>query len=272
MKILCWNINQRSNANNKNEIPSFIINTLLIREPIADIIILTEFAQEGIQNFDEFMSQLKNSSYNAYVTKNHKNNILIAINEKYSVTETFTWNSSYDSYLPDYLDVTFSLGGTLITVIGARILVGKYKYPEEADEEMQKRYMQSQNIINRISLLKERGNLIIGGGDFNTGRRENKNIYWKKEILLGELQPFMVNLITPDGWSHEMHKKEEYRGCPDHIFASKIFTVSAEPYDWKFGDNKEYNEYKDKDGSWYKAIDSPYPDHGIIVADVKIDL
>jgi hypothetical protein len=233
---------------------------------------LTEFAQESLKNVDEFILQMKNSGYNIYVTKNDKNNILIALNEEFAVIETYTWKSSKDSYLPDYLDVSISVGDLVITVIGARILVDSYKYPDEVDKEMQKRYMQSQNMIKRISLLKGKGNLIIGGGDFNTGRRKNKNIYWNRNILSGELEPLMINVITPDGSSHEMHKKEEYRGCPDHIVASKVFTVSTEPYNWKFGHNEEYKKFKDEDGNWCKAIDNPYPDHGIIIADIRIDL
>jgi len=272
MKVLVWNINQRANTNSKNEIPPFIADILLNGELLADIIILTEFAKKTVQNFDKFFSQLKESAYNLFTTDNANNNVLIAINRKIAVTEIFTWNSSYDSYLPDYIDVTFSVGETLITVIGARILVGDYKYPDEVDEEMQKRYLQNQNIINRILLIKGRGSLIIGGGDFNTGRRNNKNSYWNKEILEGKLQSLGINLITPDGFSHEMHKKEDYRGCPDHLFASRIFSVSVEPYNWDFANREEYNSYKDKEGNWCKPIDSPYPDHGMIIADLRIDL
>jgi len=270
MKILIWNINQRANIGDKDSIPAFIVDTLLKREPLADFIILTEFAKKNIEGFNDFVSKLEEKHYKTFISNNNNNNILIAIRKEINIMETFTWQSSYGANLPDYIDVTFSIGDSVMTIVGARILVDNYKYPDGVNQEMQKRYMQNRNILDRILLLKAKGNLIIGGGDFNTGRRNNKNIYWNKEILAGCLKSLEINLITPEGYSHEIHKDREYRGCPDHFFASNTLKASTEPYNWDFTYNNEYDEYKNKEGNWVNPIKNPYPDHGIIIADVLI--
>ena len=82
---------------------------------------------------------------------------------------------------------------------------------------------------------------------------EQRDTCWMFKIL-------EINLITPEGYSHEIHKDREYRGCPDHFFASNTLKASTEPYNWDFTYNNEYDEYKNKEGNWVNPIKNPYPD------------
>ncbi len=156
-----------------------------------------------------------------------------------------------------------------VTVIGVRITTGSYKYPEEVDKEMKDRSEQMDFILERIKKIQKDGSLIVCAGDFNTGRIKNKNKYWNFEILERKLSTLNIHLYKPQGYSHELFKGA-YAGRPDYIFTSNEMLTIVEPYDWGFTINEVYNEYKDEKGDFNSTIDSPYPDHGIIVADIDV--
>ena len=144
-------------------------------------------------------------------------------------------------------------------VVGSRVLVSKYDYnnKKSVNDEMKNRASQGKKIVARLSNLVEKGYIIVGGGDMNTGRRYNKNKDWTKQIF-ADMMSKKINVIMPDGVSHEAYKGEDYAGCPDLLFFKTNISVDERPYDWKFVENcKEiYNA-----GKYTKNIPVCYPDH-----------
>ncbi|NKF07117.1 endonuclease/exonuclease/phosphatase family protein [Clostridium gasigenes] len=262
MKIIEWNINQRSNHGGVDNIPPWVAQQ--INELKADIVIITEFYK--VSDWEEFVIDL--ASYNIFVTKNSNNEVLIAIKKEYTIVEDseYSWGSNYDNNMPDYLDVSIKYKQKIITIVGARILVDKYKYnPREVTKEMKHRNEQNKKILDRIKNLQEKGNLIIGAGDFNTARRENSNEDWSMGVLEAELVPLDIKLYTPDGCSHQLDKGV-FAGCPDHLFASNSMEVTMVPYYWNFVE-RDKNIYYERE--YTKNIPNSYPDHGIVIAEIK---
>ena len=70
-------------------------------------------------------------------------------------------------------------------VVGTRILVDYYDYKNanSLNKEMEARARQGKKIVDRINELNEKNYKIVGGGDFNVGRRNNQNEYWNKFFL-----------------------------------------------------------------------------------------
>lgn len=262
MKIIEWNINQRANHSKEDKIPEFVAEE--INELSADIVIITEFYK--VSQWKNFVISL--ASYNTFVTDNPKNEVLIAIKKKYLIESVYWWTSSYNKCMPDYLEVNIKHNENIISVIGARILVDYYNYnnKKEVTKEMKNRYVQNSNILERIKKLQEKGNLILGAGDFNTGRRNNPNENWSSDVLKSELLSLDIALHTPKGNSHQLYKGDDYAGCPDHLFASSALSVETVPYYWNFVecDKNIYFE-----GKYTKDISAPYPDHGILIAEIK---
>lgn len=257
-EIIIWNINQRSNWGNKDYIPPLVASSVKDK---ADVIILTEFYSTS--NWIKELGD-KLSNYNVFVSSNKTNQILIATKKDMNVKGIHHWQSSYSNNRPDYLEVTIEEENFDLSIVGIRILVSEikdYNNPKEVSVEMEKRKNQCDFLVDRIKKLEDKGNLIIGGGDFNTARRNNKNKDWNKEIL-NEALGDKIQLITPDGYSHQRHKGE-YAGCPDHILYSNKIKVETQPYNWDFV-NLDTSIYTD--GEFTKKIDNPYPDHAMIKA------
>ncbi len=261
-KIISWNINQRANYMKKDYIPPWVpeeINSL-----DADIAIITEFYK--VSDWEKLVSTL--ASYNTFVTENPANEVLIAIKKKYPVESVQSWVSNYSDCLPDYLEVNIKHKQNIISVIGARILVDNYNYgiEDEVTKEMQCRRIQFDHILKKIKILQQKGNHIVGAGDLNTGRRGNPNKDWSMNVVEKEL-PSNIKLYTPDGCSHGLYKGDEFAGCPDHLFASSIMEVSNLSYNWEFAKTYEPNVYAN--GERTKMIPNPYPDHAILVAEIR---
>jgi exonuclease III len=260
-EIVIWNINQRNNYKNRDYIPSLVASSIKDK---GDVIILTEFYRTS--NWIKELGE-KLSNYNVFVSNNATNQILIATKKDMNVKKICQCKSSYIENRPDYLAVTIEVDVGKetfdLSIIGVRILVDYYNYKidEEVNTEMKNRKKQFDFFVDKIKKLEDKGNIIIGGGDFNTARRNNSNKYWNKEILslaLGD----NIQLYTPEGYSHELYKKE-YAGCPDHIFYSKEIKVKTQPYNWDFvkEDTSIYTN-----GEFTEKIDNPYPDHAMIKA------
>jgi exonuclease III len=260
-EIIIWNINQRNNYKNKDYIPSLVASSIKDK---GDVIILTEFYKTS--NWIKELGE-KLSNYNVFVSNNATNQILIATKKDMNVKEICRCHSSYMKSKPDYLAVTIEVidGEETfdLSIVGTRILVDYYNYKkaEEVNAEMTNRKKQCDFFIDKIKELEDKGNMIIGGGDFNTARRDNPNKYWNKEILSVALGD-NIQLYTPEGYSHKPYMNE-YAGCPDHIFYSKKIKVKVQPYNWDFVkvDTGIYNK-----GEFTEDIDNPYPDHAMIKA------
>jgi exonuclease III len=260
-KIVIWNINQRNNYGKKNFIPSVVASSIKEKN---DVVILTEFYKTS--NWIEELGG-KLSSYNIFTSNNTTNQILIATKKDMNVKAIYQWKSSYSENRPDYLEVTIEEENYDLSIIGTRILVDNYNYfkLEEVNTEMKNRKKQCDFLINRIKKLVDRGNLIIGGGDFNTARRNNENKYWNREILKKELGN-NIELCTPEGCSYQPYKGE-YAGCPDHLLYSNKIIVEAQPYNWDFV-KRDTDIYPERELT--SKIPNPYPDHAMIKASFKI--
>ena len=142
------------------------------------------------------------------------------------------------------------------------MIVKDYNYKDitSTNNEMMARARQGNKIACRIKELTEQNFTIIGDGDLNTGRRDNRNAYWRKDIFENKL-PNELCVIMPDGVSH---KPKGYAGCPDLLFYTKNLNVNCEPYNWNF-----VNACKDiyVHGKFTEEIPAPYPDHAQIIAD-----
>lgn len=259
--IIEWNINQRSNTGRTDFIPEFVAEII---GNTADIVILTEFYKTS-----NWIAELgaKLAKYNVFVTSNPTNDVLIAIKKDLFVKNVYCWESSYDDNRPDYLEVEISIEDRNMIIIGTRILVDDYNYkiPSEVNKEMENRQKQNGTLIERLNELKKKRNLIIGAGDFNTGRRNNPNNYWSKNVLDNALGKD-IKLYTPEGVSFQAYKGE-YAGCPDHLFASEGIAVKLLPYCWDFV-KKDEGIYKNDE--FTKYIPNPYPDHARVIAEIDI--
>lgn len=264
IKLLIWNINQRAGYG-ESFYPKFVLDCL---NKEFDIIIFTEFYKQ-----DEWKKFFLNEKYLFETSDNGSkhNEILIAYNkEKYSkVGNKYTWKSDYDKDLPDYLDVCLkdNYGDTFI-VVGTRILVDYYDYKNanSLNKEMKARARQCEKIVDRINELNEKNYKIIGGGDFNVGRKNNQNEYWSK-LLLEEKISDIINVVVPKGVSHQVYKGDKYAGCPDLMIYSNEVSVDCEPYNWDFV-NDCIDVYVDRE--FTREIPAPYPDHAQIIAKLSI--
>ena len=263
-KLLIWNINQRAGYG-KPFYPKLVLNSF---DTELDIIIFTEFYKqsdwENTFSNDKYLFETSNNG------DNH-NEILIAYNrEKYSkIGDKYTWKSDYDKDSPDYLDICLKDNfGNIFVVVGTRILVNYYDYNDAntLNKEMEARARQGKKFINRINTLLKKYK-IIGGGDFNVGRRNNQNEYWSKSVFEGYLSD-KINIVMPEGVSHQVYKGTEYAGCPDLIFYSNEIDVDVYPYNWNF-----VKDCKDiyVDGKFTKEIPAPYPDHAQIIANFNFN-
>ena len=271
IRIMEWNINQRSGGKKQDGyvpvIPEFVWEKM--QDIQAHIIILTEFYK--VEGWTEKI-HTKFSDYKEFVTENLHNDVLILIkkdllpqNDRGQLIETAYFPfSSYDNNCPDYLDVSMRIGEKSVRIIGSRIIVDtKKRYGTPLyNSELQNRHRQGRTIVKRIQELIGEGTLVIGAGDFNTGRAINSNENWSSMVLRKDLQEVGVKLYIPEGQSHLGYTS------PDLFFASNEITVTnLPPYNWEY---TETNSGVYDDGQYTKTIDPPFPDHGILIAEIEM--
>lgn len=263
--ILIWNINQRANYEGAFY-PQLVLNCL---EKEYDIIIFNEFYKH-----DNWENVFSNEKYLFETSDNgdKQNEIMIAYNKnKYlKIGDKYTWQSNYDKDFPDYLDIYLKdVYGNSFMVVGTRILVNNYDYhnPTSVNEEMKARARQGDKIACRIKELNDQKYTIIGGGDLNTGRRNNKNEYWNK-LIFEQKMPKELKVVIPDGVSHEAYKGNNFAGCPDLLFYSKKLNINLNPFNWNF-----VNDCNDVyvTGKYTKKIPVPYPDHAQVIANFNFN-
>ena len=125
IKIVEWNINQRTNKYDKNKIPNWIKDEL-VKYQKADIIVLTEFFKT--ENWEEIVSGL--SEYNVFVTdnsKNHQSDVLIAIKKKLRIVNIKDIQSTLQNNNPNFLRVDTEINDKLVSIIGVRIRIESIK-------------------------------------------------------------------------------------------------------------------------------------------------
>ncbi|MCW6107828.1 endonuclease/exonuclease/phosphatase family protein [Clostridium sporogenes] len=264
LKIIEWNINQRTNYNGTNNIPQLVFEEL--KEQVVDIIILTEFFKGS--NWIKFINNL--DKYNIFVTDNSKykqNDVLIAIKKDIRIKSVHDIESTTGNNNPNFLRVDIEHKDKILSVIGVRIRVENYGNNQvEMQAEMEKRKAQNNIILNYIRPIK---NPVIVIGDFNNNRRNTPIATWNINVIEKSFQRYNYTMHTPYGASIY----EEYSPfAEDHILAKNI-NVQNSTYSRDFV-NRDNSVYRwDKNFSLYNSktkkkelILPPYPDHAILSA------
>jgi len=265
MKIIEWNINQRSNKN-RLQMPEWVLREVLDQK--ADIIVLTEYCDTIDYNF--VVNKLK--EYNVERTNNPRgqNDVLIAIKKEFAVLNRKKLVSSFEKGEkdnPNFLRVDIKKGDKIVTVIGCRIRVGygeynketrKYEKNEKNDYEM--RGKQYKKIITEISNCE---NDVILIGDLNVSEKhtEYADFNWCK---VNKSLPKGFTIYTPEeGYSfYNVKIQEEF--CLDHIITNISEEIQLDYY-WDYKEGREPIVYIPN-----RKIEPPYPDHAILIAEITI--
>lgn len=266
LKIIEWNINQRSGIYKEKPIPSLICEE--IRYQNADIVVLTEFYRRN--GWEEFITNTF-EGYNVFFSMNPRdqNDILIAIKISIEIHSIHTFFSSSKN-IPNFLHVDIKYGEQLISIIGLRIRTVKSK--EKVNE------------LNYVlKYIKGLMNQVIVIGDFNNNRRGTIDKIWNLNVLKKMFEDNKFMMYTPNGSSisNENAYNIDFEFPEDHIFSKDIF-VELMPYNREFVKrdrltykwDKDFQEYKGKDKKGKAIVESipaPYPDHAIISATLKLE-
>ncbi|WP_017210155.1 hypothetical protein [Clostridium beijerinckii] len=282
MKIVEWNIHQMTNLKGTNMIPKLVIEEL--KEQVADIIVLTEFFK--VTDWTGFVNEL--AEYNTFVSDNSKNNqndVLIAVKKELRIIKVKDIGCIKENNNPNFLSVDVEIEDKILSIIGVRIRVESinrkyYKTDEEYEKVMKKekenRRKQNNIILNHICHIK---NPIIVIGDFNNFRRGYKDEVWCMDMVKGsyEKNGFTMADIKGESINQETHDIK-YQFAEDHLIAKNV-EVSNPEYNRNFVE-RDKNIYKwgrdfsflynDKDKWNNEYVQSPYPDHAILTATIKL--
>ncbi|MDF2821177.1 MAG: hypothetical protein K0R15_1618 [Clostridiales bacterium] len=295
MKILAWNINQRSSSRIE-DIPPFVAEQILLEDP--EIFVISEFCKTTesclkISHFYKILSEKYIIHMNS--EKNTDDNkIMIGVNKTIvdkdferviRVDDEFDNSSFNNGCYPNYLHVNVSLGNKVLSIIGVRIRVGKGDVNDYLF-----RKIQIQNLLSHLQDRKLESVILLG--DFNNGRikgditktySEARELYhfndkrqksvlfdtYNYHILKDDFTNSNYEISTPtqDNQFSYFDKFTGFGYKLDHIF-SKGLTVSEPTYSW---DYIHCIHDCDCDKATYHinyCPTPPYPDHAILIADI----
>lgn len=247
IKILEWNINQRSSEDSK--FPNYVISEISQKNP--DVIVLVEFkGKENKFRLDNsFSEDYFTYSYNGSKYTNNKNDvkrgngIYIALKKSIfneSSLEDVSWEEDFENNQPNWLKIKSSLKtGQELTIIGTRIRVGSKKRKDE--------------LISRKSQI-------------NWLLKENK--HFNNQIIIGDLNysPSEVDWCKKEELNWQdiiyMMRDEKYLNCNQYSPYSPFGTSwKWKRLDWMItkGVSIDYNsKYNQLDWSFGKNNNSPY--------------
>ena len=305
MKLLVWNINQRSSG---QKIPSFV--SKVIMDSKADIVILTECIsatnEENIRSIQGFIDGPLSDQYVFRYNVERKecegsNGVLIAVrklleekNDAKIISETKIISkiekiNTVRTEQPNFLQVDMVVNGELLSVIGTRIRVTDY---EERREQVR-------SLIDHLNTLANRN--IIVAGDFNnakiygdeskfylgkdgvrenyrhTSRGELNTLYdtFNYHIMKDDFANIGMTVFTPPGKQYSWGYKIDKDGNPDngcfkldHIITKNLKVENSRDCHSFMKDYTRDNEWKLQKDKY--TSDSPFPDHAILTADVDI--
>lgn len=281
LKLMGWNINQRSNFANNTIIPPVVIIT--IKEMKADIIVLTEFFK--VKNYNDFVSDLEKENYTVFLdprkAEENINQVLIAITNKLDTKKSgkVEWLSSdIKGANPNFLKIEVSHNNESLTIIGTRIRVDDCSNTDFINRKSQFNSLLSHIGDNTRCLEK-----VIVIGDFNHGaiKNESNENYdyadnvrkdYNYQMIRRLFQTISYDTHTPnygkygDKFSWVM-KNPVIKIKEDHII-SKGVSINCVDYNWDFvTSNNGYGKLKPED---YKSHLTGLPDHAILVASMTI--
>lgn len=299
MKLLVWNINQRSSG---KEIPPFVSEMIMDFNTDADIVVLTEFlsaANANSEKIKKFKDSLSEKYYTFCNEKRDKerekaNGIFIAVKKGFAEINGAPNEDLKTDYKeedqPNFLQLDIVVEGKPISIIGTRIQIGggvtRSAYIERR-----------QQLISLVEHLVKLGNKnIIVAGDFNNAKirgdeaadyltvRDNyrgKVTFdtYNYHIMKGIFATAGLTVFTPPGEQYSYGfkldrdgKLDNGRFKEDHI-VTKNLKVENSKYCHSFIENykidKEWERRWNRRKKKYEyVIVEAYPDHAILTADV----
>lgn len=279
LKLINWNINQRSGFTKLNVIPELVVDE--IEREKADIICLSEYVNQS--NYLSFSRSLEKLGYQLFFEKNSsKNQILIGINTRsidLDNVEVFS-EEVFKRFrnTPDFLHLKITTHtAEVFNVIGLRIKIASPSKSLSYDEKIEfqindakERYEQLDLLLNYLDNVE--GKQLIMGDFNNYYFSKNSNLhswdndktylqnYFSFPIIRHKMLEKGFNAYTPDGysWVNRKLKSTPKRFIKnDHVFSNS--PVSDVSYSWDFKENPDYIE--DVVG---------YPDHAKLIATVGI--
>lgn len=291
MKLLVWNINQRSSG---EEIPPFVSE--MIKNTNADIVVLTEFlsaANANSEKIKKFKDSLSEKYYTFCNEKRDKerekaNGIFIAVKKGFAEingapNEDLKTDCKEEDQ-PNFLQLDIVVEGKPISIIGTRIQVG--------GGVTRSAYIESRlQLISLVEHIVKLGNKnIIVAGDFNNAKirgdeaadyltvRDNyrgKVTFdtYNYHIMKGIFATAGLTVFTPPGEQYSYGFKLDRDGKPDngcfkedHI-VTKNLKVENSKYCHSFIENYKIDKEWRKKKYEYVIVEA-YPDHAILTADV----
>lgn len=256
MKILEWNINQRSpekrlknNISFLPEIPSFVYSRIM--EQKADIVCLTEYYSNS-----EFREKLENDYWVQESENMSGNQILLAVSKRFAPEPIECVRKTDEKGCYNFLHIRFldNMNRNL-SVIGIRMLP-----PADAEK-------QTPPFNQYLNKVEEP---FVCVGDFNI--RESRMKEWfpnyQTAVLCAQDELEKISYIFPNDFKNP--EKITDLGILDHVLLSPCFTATSS-YNWDFlADDKIYpNRLSLEINKPYPVIPPPLPDHGMLIAYVN---
>jgi|GEM_PF-561393 len=256
MKLLVWNINQRSSG---KEIHPFVSE--MIENTNADIVVLTEFlsaASANGKNIKKFKDSLSEKYYTFCNEKRDKerekaNGIFIAVKKGFAEINCAP-NEDLKTYYkeedqPNFLQLDITVDGKPISIIGTRIRVdlkkSNSKFQEIRRGEYKQRHEQLLSLIDHINALESK-NIIIAG-DFNNAyiRGDESKFYLGKDGVRESYH------YTSRGELNDLYDTYNYHIMKDDFadIGLTVFTPPGEQYSCGFNlcEGKPSNGYLKED-------------------------
>ena len=278
IKILEWNINQRSCEN--SSFPEYVITEISQKNP--DVIVLVEFKGENNRSrldsaFSErYYTYSYNGSQYTSVNGNIKTGNGIYMGLKKSIfnepsPEEITWEESFKDKQPNWLKIKSTIKtGKELTIIGVRVKVGsKHDKKELNDRKSQINWLLKENKQTKRQIII--GDLNYGPAETDWCEKEKLN--WQDIVYMmrdeGYLDYQQFSPYSPPGTSWKGKQL-------DWLITKGVFIDGHSYYnqlDWSFGKNNDllYLEgYRVPEG-FFIINEPPFPDHAILTTEITLE-
>ncbi len=287
MRIIEWNINQRANHINTEEIPPYVAMSLLDEDP--DFFILTEFYK--VKRWEDFEKSLPH--YELFFTENscqHQNDVCIGIKKDYPNPQMVSMmDSTRENHHPNFLHVSVDVDGISLNIIGTRIRIPTRKDVPASSEENQNYRLDQLKMLE--SYLDHVPDPIIVLGDFNNYRRghspatlemlhsnsKSKCTLFNMTVIQEHLEKIGFTMHTPDGYSWGKNNPNiKYQFAQDHAFTKGLklvkSAVDAEEGEYHGHYTDEFMKFAPDiyENNCIHNIHTPYPDHKMLVVDFDL--
>ena len=278
IKILEWNINQRSCEN--SSFPEYVITEISRKNP--DVIVLVEFKGENNRSrldraFSErYYTYSYNGSQYTSVNGNIKTGNGIYMGLKKSIfnepsPEEITWEESFKDKQPNWLKIKSTIKTEKeLTIIGVRVKVGsKHDKKELNDRKSQINWLLKENKQTKRQIII--GDLNYGPAETDWCEKEKLN--WQDIVYMmrdeGYLDYQQFSPYSPPGTSWKGKQL-------DWLITKGVFIDGHSYYnqlDWSFGKNNDllYLEgYRVPEG-YFIINEPPFPDHAILTTEITLE-